>query len=500
MRVDHPAGREAAVLAALVGLTVFGSIAYHWHSRDWNVSSRLMLTYAIGDRGQVAIDGLEDHTRDRARVAGRYYSDKSPGQSLAGLPVYAVIRSIGLVPAHPVGVKGDGFTHWWADYWVTLFTSGLATAIGAAVLTAGSWRLGVSAGGSALIGLSYGLATPAYVYGSLFYGHQLAAVLLLVALALIESRAGKPGRGIAAWLATGFFAGYAVLTELSLAPAAIILAGRLAWLVLRGGLRRQAIGLFLIGATVPALILMSYNTLAFGSPLTLGYFHEDLKEFSDVHSESNPLGLRRLDFSKIVPLLVGPSRGLLLFAPIVLLAAPGWVRLGRGAGGRPGLALTSLAIFLSVFAVNLSYPEWTGGWATGPRLLVASLPFALIGAAGFLIEPVPRWRKLLAGLLALAGAILMLLYQGAGGRVPHTISRPLVEFVWPIWQGRGPLECTIVWKLAPAWVQSLPAMRQWLQYLPLLAYQLVMGLLIGGFIVRARTRQAAAGLANERRS
>ena len=38
----------------------------------------------------------------------------------------------------------------------------------------------------------------------------------------------------------------------------------------------------------------------------------------------------------------------------------------------------------AVFLVNLSYPEWTGGWSTGPRLLVPLLPFAMLPVAALL--------------------------------------------------------------------------------------------------------------------
>ena len=42
---------------------LLGSYAFFWHSRDWNIASRLMLTYALVDRGTVSIDGLEDQTQ-----------------------------------------------------------------------------------------------------------------------------------------------------------------------------------------------------------------------------------------------------------------------------------------------------------------------------------------------------------------------------------------------------------------------------------------------------
>ena len=46
--------------------------------------------------------------------------------------------------------------------------------------------------------------------------------------------------------------------------------------------------------------------------------------------------------------------------------------------------MISASACLAVFLVNLSYPEWTGGWSTGPRLLVPLLPFAMLPAAAVL--------------------------------------------------------------------------------------------------------------------
>ena len=53
-----------------VALILLGSYAYFWHSRDWNTASRLMLTYAVVDRGTVVLDGLDTQTGDIARFHG----------------------------------------------------------------------------------------------------------------------------------------------------------------------------------------------------------------------------------------------------------------------------------------------------------------------------------------------------------------------------------------------------------------------------------------------
>jgi len=53
-------------VAGLICCALFGSYAYFWQARGWNSASRLMLTYALGDRGTVSIDGLQEQTGDRA--------------------------------------------------------------------------------------------------------------------------------------------------------------------------------------------------------------------------------------------------------------------------------------------------------------------------------------------------------------------------------------------------------------------------------------------------
>ena len=127
------------------------------------------------------------------------------------------------------------------------------------------------------------------------------------------------------------------------------------------------------------------------------------------------------------------------YAPILLLALPGWLLLA--ARRQFDLAAVSFAVCLAVFVVNLSYPEWTGGWSTGPRLLVPLLPFAMIPVAAMLsgqgrFAGPMTW---LATALALCGGVLILLFQGVGARVPQDVHAPLRAIVWPLWTGRETL-------------------------------------------------------------
>jgi len=414
-----------------VFLILFASYAFFWHSRDWNSASRLMLTYAMVDRGTLSIDGLEGQTGDIARYHGRYFTDKTPGFSLlAAVPYAAARRAFGL-PDHPLG--RPGFPYWPADYWATLGTSGLLSAIAGVILVGLARDLGCGPGRAALVGLSYGLATPAYAYATLAYGHQPAAAALLGSFALLWRDGPRPR--LRAALA-GVLAGYAAVVEIQVGPVSAILGFYLIARAIGGTIPGPAVLTFGLGAAVPSAILLTYNYLAFDSPWKMGYFFLILDRFKKVHSAGNPLGLSRPDWSKLPELLWGERRGLVGYAPILLLTAPGlvalWARRFRG------MAVVASATMAVILLVNLGYPEWTGGWTTGPRLLVPMIPFAMMPVAALLAVG-GRGTTALAVALAMAGAVVLLLFQGVGARVPDGIDRPLVDGVWPLWRGDVPL-------------------------------------------------------------
>ena len=166
-----------------VFVILLGSYAFFWHSRDWNSASRLMLTYAIVDRGTIIIDGLDEQTGDKAFFGGHYYCDKLPGFSLLATGPYLLAKCVLGLPDHPLNRKA--FAYWPADYWVTLGTSALFTALTGVLLAGLARDLGCGPRRAALVALAYGLATPAYAYATMSYGHQVSSFALLASFALL---------------------------------------------------------------------------------------------------------------------------------------------------------------------------------------------------------------------------------------------------------------------------------------------------------------------------
>jgi len=423
--------------AIWVFLILLGSYAFFWHRRDWNTASRLMLTYALVDRGTITITGLDQQTGDKARFQGQYYSDKLPGFPLLATVPYAIAKWVLRLPSHPLDV--EAFPYWAADYWVTLATSGLLTAGTGLLLVRWARELGCRPMRGALVGIAYGLATPAYVYATLAYGHQAAAFALFAAFYLLWKK--KRPRDSCRLFLAGFLAAYAAVIELQVGPVSAILGFYLLAQCLRGDRRPDGVAVFAIGALLPTLILFTYNYIAFGSPWDMGYFHHATAQFAKVHSPDNPLGLRLPENlgENLLKLLWGPYRGLTFYAPILLLAVPGWVVLFVRRSW--DLAIVTLLVTMAIVLVNLFYPEWTGGWSTGPRLLVPLIPFAMLPVAALLAGD-SRWATAATAValgLALAGGVVILLFQGVGGQVPNAYEDPLMQTVWPLWTGHVPL-------------------------------------------------------------
>jgi hypothetical protein len=492
-----------------VFLILLGSYAFFWHSRDWNTASRLMLTYAMVDRGTVSITGLDQQTGDKAKYRGQFYSDKLPGYPfLAALP-YACARWAFGMPPHPLGVPG--MKYWAPDYWITLTTSGLLTACTGALLVLMARDMGCRPWGAMLVGLAYGLSTPAYVYATLAYGHQSSAFALLASFRLIEKK-------VSGWerlrlTTAGFLTAGASVIELQMGPVSAILALYLLVEVMSGRHTGLGLGCFAMGALIPTLALLGYNQAAFDSPLRMGYFYH--VNFNHVHTPNNPLGLTPPDWSRFGPLLWGRYRGLFSYAPILILSLPGWIVLVSRRSW--SLAIVSFLSCAAVLLVNLSYPEWTGGWSTGPRLLVPLIPFAMIPVAG-LLGMGGRWRRalmLVAAILAVIGGIEMLLFQGAGGRIPNEVwdvvgwrkvplAEPLRDAVWPLWTGEArPPErryvdgfaLNLVDLASPDWVERLTPPWRFLQMMPLVAVQIIaITALSWLFLRRSKTADDSAGM------
>ncbi len=193
---DRPATGVFVILLA--------SYAFFWHSRDWNASSRLMLTYLWSIDGQCQSRAWTGRPATRRSFTVSITPINCPGiQSWRPCPTSSPRVRSGC--AHPLDQPNQApFRYWAADYWITLGTSGILTAWTAALLVIAARELGCRRWPAALIGLAYGLSTPAYVYATLAYGHQASAFALFASFLLLWRRADRTTRAdLRRWRARG---------------------------------------------------------------------------------------------------------------------------------------------------------------------------------------------------------------------------------------------------------------------------------------------------------
>jgi hypothetical protein len=244
---------------------------------------------------------------------------------------------------------------------------------------------------AALIAIGFGLGTNAWPIASqALWGHE--CVLLGLALAVMclapDSRRLTTSR---LWLAA-IGLGIAGAARYQVSPLILVLACSI---IVRTQRARNAVTLLPIAACAAAMI-----------GLNLAWFGNVLGEMSTleatlhprVHGVSGPLS--HSPVAGALGLLVSPSRGLLVFSPVVLVALAGLGAM-RKEGWRSDLRWCGLAAAVQ-FACYACYSVWWGGNTYGPRYLIDLLPLLVpLAAAGSGVVRTNRLRQgLAAGTLA----------------------------------------------------------------------------------------------------
>jgi hypothetical protein len=427
------AGRAGAwLLAGLAALLLF-AFPYAERTRNANERPRLLQGMALVDTGSFAIDGPGarglDPGPDVARdpLHGALYPNKPPGASLVAALAYAGARA--LTGDEPLTLRR--YT-WWARLLggvlpTLLLCAWLARRFAGPIEPRAVWLA---------LGL-YALATPAFAYAHLLYGHQLTA-LLLWGGALLVVDACRADRALPAALG-GLLAASAVAVEYSAAFAGPPLALFVLMWARRGRWRAAlAAGL---GAAVPMALLGLYHANIYGGPLRTGYHHVINPEFAAKHGEGF-LGLVAPSWTALHAHILSSQGGLLWWAPLTVPALAGLWDMSREPGDSAlrSHARLHLAIFaaLALACVSLNFE---GGWRVGPRYLVAVLPALMLGWARAL-----RWLSGRGVLLAIVAALLTwsaLINGLAGDLWPHfdlkNIHQPVSEVLLPLFQrGRTP--------------------------------------------------------------
>jgi hypothetical protein len=448
------------VVLALYGATASGSVG----PRLSDGRSMFAVTAALVDRASLDVRPAALGVPGRGGPAGPgiAYSKYGLGQSLVTIPLYLAGRAVaaGLSPASRLQ----------ALMMASALLNPILVALLCALLPVLALRMGLATPAVApWLGLLAGLTTPLWPYAQTYFSEPLIALCLLLALLAlwpgsVPHRGALPGDAVPimrplSLLACGMALGLAVLARLDslvyvplIALAAALLAGRTRssagaladrrsasaalspggappeaaalrvrlarlWRARAGGLdvRRglAAASLVLLPVLGALACIAWYNVARFGSPLQSGYGRGALGEAVDVVFQRS-LGYL---LEGLWDLLASPGKGLVFYAPLVLLVPGGawslWTARRRG----PVALLLALCAASWVAHANLLI-RWLGGWAWGPRFLVPVVPLLVLLAGGVLFPdsrhpafPARRGQRLprrAVAALALAGLLVQL--------------------------------------------------------------------------------------------
>ncbi len=230
-------------------------------------------------------------------------------------------------------------------------------------------RRRTSMGAAILVAVAFGFGTNIWLAGQTLGGHETVAFAMTGALVCLTGPGVAPA-GWRAWVGAAMLA-LAGAARAQLAPAIAVL---LLWLVVRGSGRRRWIPVAIVG--LAAAIVTALNIAWFGHPLG------DIPRLEALHSVVHATsGTFTMPWAGAAGLLVSPSRGLLVFSPIVLVCLAGLGPAFRE-GWRGPLAWC-LAAATAEFFFYASYTVWWAGHSYGPRYCLDLVPLLIpLAAAG----------------------------------------------------------------------------------------------------------------------
>lgn len=374
--LDSADGRVLSRLVLLVLAVYLLTMAGRLTSGDGETVYQT--TRSLITRGQLRVPPRPETAIGRG---GASYSKYGLGQSIAQAPFFVV----GEVARLAAGAGDDRLTR---------FVIGMTNSVVTVALVCVFWifcrQLGCGRRSATAAALILALSTPMWPYARADFAEPLQATALLgVFFAFFHWRHAPRGR----WaFAGGSLAGFAFLTKAAslvvLAPLGLYFAVAL---VSQARVRGAAfaathagLAAFPLGASIGFQAALNYHR--FGSVSEFGYGAEPAVGFT------TPL------LTGISYLLFSTGKGLVFFAPPVVL----------GFALLPALArrfrLEALVIAL-VFLIQLLYFSrwwaWHGDWSWGPRYLVLTVPFLMLGWAPLLAH----WRSWPIAMRGVAGAL-----------------------------------------------------------------------------------------------
>lgn len=340
-----------------------------------NETARMVMMKSMYENKSFKINDYIHLTDDWARTPdGSYYSNKLPGPSLIGFPLFTLIELLSQK------LKKDYDETTKPGYWHRVFLSFFMQIFPLSLLLFFfSLKAKENTMGIHFFTLALLFGNTASSLMNVYMGHGMALTFLLASLYFLEE---KKFWGVGASL------GIAVLTDFS---AALALPFVLIFIALINKEKLIKVGKeILIGAFVPFVLWCWYHISCYGSPFkTANNFPNPTfvklygnKDVGDLIFQFIP------KLSIIFELVLGGSRGILWTQPwaLIVMFFGGFLLIKKRLSKENVLLfLMTFLILLSGIIVNSMFLGWHGGASPGPRYIVPLMAF--VAYFGFKVYP-----------------------------------------------------------------------------------------------------------------
>ena len=249
--------------------------------------------------------------------------------------------------------------------------------------------------------LLFALSPPILSHAFLFFTEIPAALIALIVFRRLHDNAVQTLPQAAL---LGALTGFLWLVHVRNAGLVIGLVALAAWLVAQRAIPITRFAVLSVAACVMAVVKGAITYHLFGHPLrTPHVFMGSAGTFSETAHEV---------FARSTGLLFDREYGLLAYAPIYLLAAPGLWLLWRSQRRLAwAIAVVAAAYLLPILLPLTNVYGWTGGWSPAARFLVPITPLLWMGVYFFAMSVSRAGRRVLAALVVLQIALDAFVWQ-----------------------------------------------------------------------------------------
>jgi len=395
----------------------FFSYGYFFHGGGHNQNATYDQIRSIVEYGELSVNRFVYNTADLSVYKGYFFSNKGPGLAFLGVPIGFVLFKAKQVFLHFM-MEDTYFLL--VCHLISWLTVSFISAILCVVLFRFISCL-TKCTTAAFIGtMGYAFGTTAFAYSTILYTHQIAAAFSFIPFYIVFVLKNNKANSFSSLFLSGLLAGYSVITEY---PCIFVWLILFLYIIFLFSDDKKYVFFFLMGSSIPAIILLFYNYLCYGNPILFSYFSHFVSN-ADVQSGLKGTA-KTISFPSIeilYKITFDPYRGIFFYCPFLLIFFPGIYFFLRKEGISKEFLL-SIIIILYYFVFNASYRYWYGGLSLGPRHLVATIPFMVL-LSSFFIKQYPK--------ISICGVLVsfffMLMAVSVTPETPYGHKNPLMEF------------------------------------------------------------------------